>query len=187
MPAAPCCKKGGGGVLIYVLGCRRQITSYQFTRGRGQRTLAQDCGRRKEKNIVVSRAEMISVTRGVSWRREKNPTNYHGVDVFLPPKVRIRKRAAAAPHSPGRYHDRRGCSPSPTITRRSPLLARRPHAPPPSTTQHPLPPSISRLALLPCLPLSPTDNAYGSDERHALARDYLQATRPNEEQSGPTR
>ena len=45
--------------------------SYRFTWGRDQWTLAQDCGGRKEKKYYVSRTEMISVTRGVSWRREK--------------------------------------------------------------------------------------------------------------------
>ena len=68
---------------------------------------------------------------------------------------------------------------------RSPLPARRPHAPPPSTHSHLLSPTSHSLS--PSLPDRHMTHAHGSDARHALARDYPQATRPNQEQSGPTR
>ena len=62
---------------------------------------------------------------------------------------------------------------------------------PPACTaaQHPLPPSLAYLShsLSPSLPDRHMTHAHGSDARHALGRDYPQATRPNQEQSGPTR
>ena len=62
---------------------------------------------------------------------------------------------------------------------------------PPACTaaKHPLPPSLAYMylshSLSPSLPDRHITHAHGSDARHALARDYPQATRPNQEQSGP--
>ena len=71
--------------------------SYRFTWGRDQWTLAQDCGRRKEKTYYVLRTEMISIARGVSWRGEKNFDQLSLDRHFLPLKSAIRKGAAADP------------------------------------------------------------------------------------------
>ena len=131
--------------------------------------MAQDCGQRKEKTYYVSRTEMISIARGVSWRGEKKIDQLSLGRHFLPSKVRyvsVRRLT-----SPGRGHHGIGEADRlrrPSRVARHCLLAARMH-------HHPAPaPTFAHAHLeLPCLPdprPTPWQRSHMNQSRAAASR-----------------